>query len=68
MRTYKVEIEISLHDDSKTDWIANSISEQLEDGEQFTIDIKEIKEPLTEDAKHVISFMKDHFQFIHIGG
>jgi hypothetical protein len=27
-----------------------------------------VKEPLTEDAKHVISFMKEHFQYINVGG
>jgi len=27
-----------------------------------------VKEPLTEDAKHVISFIKEHFQFINVGG
>jgi hypothetical protein len=27
-----------------------------------------VKEPLTDDAKHVISFMKEHFQYIHVGG
>jgi hypothetical protein len=26
-----------------------------------------VTEPLTEDAKHVISFIKEHFQFINVG-
>lgn len=44
MKAYKVEIEIYLNDSAKTDWIADAISENLEDGEQFFIDIEEIKE------------------------
>ena len=44
MRAYKVEIEIYLNDDAKTDWIADAISENLEKEEHFFIDIEEIKE------------------------
>ena len=44
MRAYKVEIEIYLNDEAKTDWIADAISENLESGEHFFIDINEVKE------------------------